>query len=182
MILKNYCAYRKLVDGLTSIGFAVRTFTGTRRMSDGNELTGNIFSGSGNALKTLDLAYGVHLGFLIGTGTTPPTSDDYVLENDVTSDFSNRTFTVTQNLVTLESGDAALEKIFNISALNSTASTINISEVGIYKYISASTSDDGTPPPDIASQRVLFIRHVFPEPIEVPANSTISIVLKWDIG
>lgn len=177
MILKNYHAYKKTIDEITSVAFTVREFTGTKRMSDGAVLTGCVYSGNGTALKTLDMAYGVHMNFLLGTGEIAVTPDDWKLEEDVTSSFTNRTFNCTSNLITDSNGRSALEKIYTLTGLNSGESTLTIKEVGIYKYISANSSSDAIPPSDIESQRVLFIRHVLDTPLTISPNNTIKVIL-----
>ncbi len=107
----------------------------------------------------------------VGSGTTRPQSDDYCLQNDITSSFSNYTFTY-QTLCE----DNSCKVYCIITGTNNTGGTLTVSEVGIGKQISYCIDSD----PDNKDVGIfLYVREVLDRPISVPSGLGFELVLEW---
>ena len=106
-------------------------------------------------------------GAKIGTGTTEPAADDYDIESDCTSSFSNFTVTVNAN-----AGDGDLTTVVTISGINASGSDITISEVLIYRQLYN---------PMLSQQPLIAILHEkLKTPVTVAAGEGLPpIVLTW---
>ena len=113
------------------------------------------------------------LSFVVGTGNTEPTANDYCLENDVTANISSYSTSVN---VTFE--DGKFRTIATISGVNNTESDITISEVGVTKKYFYTTN--GTSVSDNTFYNVLLIRHVLETPKVVPSGSGFTVTFQWD--
>ena len=96
-------------------------------------------------------------GAIIGTGTTPPTVDDYCLSGDIISGF---VYSVAHT-ATNDSGGVTFKSIFTITNTGSEAFTIG--EVGLIGACAGGTSTT-------ASYKALFDRTVLDEPITIEAG------------
>ena len=105
------------------------------------------------------------LGFVVGTGVTEPTVSDYSLTTDVTSTFTNRTFSCNTG-----SDGSSVKTILTWTGVNATSDPISLTEYGITKAIN--TGNASTTP-------ALIMHELFPEPIVVPAGSGITIPIEW---
>lgn len=108
---------------------------------------------------------------LIGTGTTEPTINDYQLENDISSSFSN--LAISSNVSNNVGETYAYERIITITGLNNTSDDITISEIGLQKNMQYANSTNAT------NKKVLLVRHLLDTPITVAPNETFSITLIW---
>jgi hypothetical protein len=113
-----------------------------------------------------------NLNFVVGTGTTEPTVNDFQLENDVTSSFSNCTIAKTIDQV---GNTYTNELTFLCMGKNNTNADITLNEIGIYRSILFTNSFYQ----DNVWANMLFIRHLFDEPLTVPPNETFKITLVW---
>ena len=116
----------------------------------------------------------------VGTGTTPATADDWLLENNVSTSFSNRT--LTQALQSVEGGGVKLT--IQWTGTNSTSSPITISEFGLFHYVYMCpqewynySSVYTTPNP----MEMLCVRHLLEEPVTIEPGETKSIILTIDL-
>lgn len=109
------------------------------------------------------------MGVLVGSGTTEPTAEDYRLENDVTSSFSN--VSVSDSLNATENG---LSQVFTVGGDNLSGDEITITEVGITKTYSGQNEVS-----DSSTQVVLFARIVLDTPVVVPNNGSFQIPIQW---
>lgn len=108
-----------------------------------------------------------YMHFAVGDGDTPPTSEDYALDNDITSSFSNVTISSVSTTATSENTTIT----YIITGTNSTSDTLTIREIGYVKDIYYSQSFNTVP--------VLMAREVLDEPIVVEPNQTFTINFTW---
>ena len=106
------------------------------------------------------------ISFTLGSGTIAPTKTDYNLENDITSSFSNVTFTKSS----VESSDD-LAITYVITGTNNSANTLTISEIGYLKNIYYQASFNTDP--------VMMAREVLNEPLIVEPNQSFTINFVW---
>lgn len=112
----------------------------------------------------LDTSYGI----MIGTGTTPATEDDYMLESKITSGV---TASGTSHSVNVdESGNPYLEYLFTIT--NTSENDLTISEIGYVQIINAATSS-GTA--STSGDYFLMDRTVLDNPVTIAASESAAI-------
>lgn len=110
-------------------------------------------------------------GTWFGTGTTPPTIDDYTLEAPIEDKSLTCTVGGIDSLLMLDGNDHfRLSVAYQIT--NTTDTKIVISEVGCYGALTA------------ASKYFLVDRIVLETPVVIPANETVSVeyVIKFPYG
>ena len=107
-----------------------------------------------------------YLTIRLGSDDSEVTSDDYALENDVTSSISNYSYTFSS------SADNGVSRIITIQGSNCGSQPITIKQVGICKdiwYI----------PSSYAQKTVMMAVHVLNEPIEVLPGNNFKLVFEW---
>lgn len=95
----------------------------------------------------------------VGTGTTPPTTNDYEIQNEatgITCDAASTGFT------------SSLTKTYTATFSNSTASNVNITELGLFIT-------------DYNSKTFLLDRTVLSTPITIPAGQSKSITYEIEL-
>lgn len=117
-------------------------------------------------------------GVLVGTGTAPVSADDYKLENNVTSSFSQVTTTQTVQY----SEDNTLRMTITWTGTNTTSDAITISEIGLMHYMWLSSSNTYNYL-DLWRLRmeVLCVRHLLGEPVTIEPGATKSIILTMEL-
>lgn len=98
-------------------------------------------------------------GLIIGDGNTPPTIDDYKLENQITSGFSYRLSYPTDNADVV----SARKFILNLSVTNTSSDNLTIREIG---YIRSSQAMD------YSWNHYLMDRTVFDTPVVIAPGAT----------
>lgn len=112
---------------------------------------------------------------LVGTGTTEPTADDYVLESDVTSSFANVSTSV--NYTTDEDGHFVATMTW--AGTNTSGQDITITEIGARKPLyKSSTATVGVSDVTTTASQCLMIRHILQTPVTVEAGSGTSITIQ----
>lgn len=108
-------------------------------------------------------------GFVVGTGTTAPSLDDYKLESQITSGITMN-FTNSRRYVN-SSGKPTIENIYTIT--NNGSSDITISEVGLVSYnINCCTSSSAT---STGANNVLIDRTLLDTPVTIASRGSASI-------
>ena len=117
------------------------------------------------------------MGFRVGTGSTPVSIDDYKLDTDVTSSFSDRRCTTE---FSSEDGHMIITETW--VGTNNTAEDITITEVGILnRFLSVVNPANGvTANGNSSAKAVLLLRKVLETPILVPAGHTATITIRID--
>jgi hypothetical protein len=100
---------------------------------------------------------GFYIG--VGTGTTPPTRDDYKMENKIAEGVAGASVTEDAGIITLTAGFTW-------------TTDVTISEIGLEWYVNFS----GSLPYNC---RVLCDRTVLSPPITVPAGTTLTVVYRF---
>lgn len=131
---------------------------------------------SGNRFDNIiDLGYHLQLvpkintRIVLGSGTTAPTLDDYLLEADLSSSITNFNSTVNSSGVT-----GGTSTIYTATGVNNSGSTFTINEIGVVK--------DGFFPGDgMGSQSIstLLLREVLSQGIEVPSGQGFTVTFEW---
>lgn len=106
-------------------------------------------------MRGLRTTYATYGGAVLGTGTTPPSLDDYRLSGDMITDF-NYTSTVS-----IEEVDGGVEYTAVYTITNAGADEFTIGEIGLFGTTYGSSS---------ASYAVLIERTVLDEPVTIPAG------------
>lgn len=100
-------------------------------------------------------------GLIIGTGTTPPTVNDYDLENQIISGFSATTnFPRVGNSADVNNICDSRKLVATLTVTNTSSEDLVISELG---YIRGSSSN---------SKQALYDRIVFDTPVTIAPNET----------
>lgn len=162
MFTKQYITYRELM--FTNGGArSVKTITGA--------------SGTMNASYSYQGDFGAHMhrarcenpmnaGVYFGTGKTPPTRDDYKLENIIMSGLS---ITNESSVTFTDLGDGKYEASASYMVNNTSGAAITISEIAYYGIVGTGSS---------YVYIVLFERTVLDNPITIPAGETKLITYK----
>jgi hypothetical protein len=100
---------------------------------------------------------GFYIG--VGTGTTPPTRDDYKMENKIAESYTSAYVDESGGIITLTAGFTW-------------TTDMTISEIGLEWYVNFSSSAP-------YNCRVLCDRTVLSPPITVPAGTTLTVVYRF---
>ena len=156
------------------------TYSMTVTLPSGASLTETLLSSSSRPYNVLgaisapmtDSTYGTTVpGAWYGKGTTPPTLDDYTLEDPITDGSLTATCGGTANLMRVEAADH-----YRISAVhqvtNNTNQEVTISEIGSFGSASG------------GAKVIMLDRTVLETPIVIPAKETVSLeyVIKFPYG
>lgn len=173
MILKNYKVLKlacNLSTGSSSTGLIY--LPASYKDKSGNSYN-TLYSFGYNQLAQISYTGSAPLGkeiidFAVGTGSTPASIEDYILESDASTSFSNKSQSVSYANV-----GANYDCEITISAFgkNNTASPITISEIGIYNTAVTRNGNDRS--------TVLLFREVLEAPLIVQPNETYHFTLVW---
>ena len=171
MVLNNYWLIKTYTEVNTMVSNTYNVTLGTIDMGGTNRSI-YINVGTGSASATF-MNHAVparcikaDLRAVLGTGTTAPQSNNYALETDVSSSFSD----LSTSCSTSSDGSSEVTTI-TITGTNNTANDITISEIGLYKnLVYNSTGDTGA---------FLLVREVLAEPFTVLAGSTFTKTFTW---
>ena len=166
MLLKNYATAKKTFWSMNSASSVTLYFSPNIKLLDGTNKASVFYNAYSDRedQRAVGLRYDTH--FHVGTGTTPATVDDYCLENDVTSSFSQQSYQLSQ----MVTNDGKFETAFKFSGINNSGSTLTISEVGIDKFhYQDSSSNQFT---------YLIFRDLLPTPVTVEAGQSINLIVK----
>ncbi len=180
MVLKNYKVIlaSKLFhnwNGMTggSIGDTISSWRNINGNSYNTCWRAGVFDSSNQAVVSGCLGDFGLLSARFGTGTTPPTADDYKLETDITGSFANINVAKSYNLV----GDNYdVEALITFNGKNNTANDIILSEIGLCftrNWINGN---------DYSNYPVMVYREVLDTPVTVAPNQTVTFTLKWTEG
>ena len=174
MLLSNYIRLKEhilncIFDSIGSGGIVGVLYAPVRSIN-GNEYTRLSYSSTSVVADN----YTLHQNLLprLGTGNTEVNADNYCLANDVTSSFSNLTATYNEVVSTDTDGIPNAKIVFAIAGVNSSADSITIKEIGLYKKITFYVSGN-------SKQNILFMRHVLDTPITVAAGDSFTLSLQW---
>lgn len=103
--------------------------------------------------KSFLLSASVGEGIVVGSGTTPPTLDDYKLESQITTGLS---------AIVATTLDADNDMIYAVTITNTSSEDITICEIGMHSYVYTSNSS--------SSATCLVERTVLENPITIPAS------------
>ena len=160
MVLNNYRKFR-VVEGMENNAVYYTTYkTITGAEQAGFKATNNTYNlrRFGASIPQLSLK------MYVGTGTTPPTAEDYCLESPFTPSNYNYTFDTRY-----ENGRLITDGI--ATGVNDTNSAITISEVGISRM--------GLLNSNSSNVEVLFVRHILDNPITVPSGESFRVTIEW---
>lgn len=110
-------------------------------------------------------------GIVLGTGTTPPTIDDYKMESYIpegTLSYTGSSFTLP-----LENGEWANNGTFSLTqtVANNTETPITVTELGVYNSGNTGTS----------IKCILLTRDII-DPITIRPNETKTFIVSWDLS
>ena len=117
-------------------------------------------------------------GIMAGTGTTPPTEDDYSLESPLLSGAS-------KTLTPVFSLDANGNPIVSVDITipNTGDSPITVSEIGYIVNVRCSATSGGS---SASNKRILLDRTLLSSPVTIPAGSSATITYTltgvWNTG
>ena len=116
------------------------------------------------------------LNFRVGTGDKAVAIDDYCLDSDVTSSFSN---TIYNSCIGLNESH---HKIITVTwtGTNNTDSDITITEVGVgSRFLGINNPQvESSSSGNFFSKEVLIFRHILEQPVLVPAKGTRTIIIQ----
>ena len=123
--------------------------------------------GSAPTPATLQVATTIsNPGIFIGSGSTPPTENDYKLENMITSGFTGAvTYSHHMN-------EGVHSLVYDITITNTSDSPITISEVGYAVTVACASSIGST---STSNATILYDRTVLPTPVTIAAGDFESI-------
>ena len=170
MVLKNYYEFLK---HLCSYPTQQAPSTSLVKDLNNNNLAG-IYYPTGGGTSYINPALSSRtpkstLGILIGTGDTPPTYDDYTLENRVT--LTSVSTNISYDVVT-ENNVVKFRTLLTKTVNNNTQDTVTIKEIGVHKGIY--TTNNTT------YQDILISREILSEPIVIEPNGEATFVFYFD--
>lgn len=155
MITKNWYNYFKSINGFNVIANAARTTDGTIVNCGYSTSNTSIMLDSLMMRNTTVIYKKTTSGIVLGSGTTPPTIDDYELESQITSGLHCSVSTVyhAEGYVTR-----------NITATNTSTMDITIAEVAMQCQLYTGENSSAN------SKYVLMDRSVLQVPVTIPAG------------
>lgn len=144
-----------------SIGFAVTLTDGTKQRFQSNKKSVDICTFGVNLNNLVTAVNGNCV--MIGTGRTPPTREDYKLENPVTSGITitNGTFSAA------EADDERLLLAVNYTVRNDGAENLVIGEIGTFSQVTAYRPNGSE-----LTLTVMMERTVLEEPVTIPPGES----------
>ena len=170
MVLKNYYAYLKTMGDNTSY-LTYPDTTNIKRMSDGNSVSARIYD-----YDCISTSYAnAYNAFWVGSGSTAPSSTDYDLDVDETSNFTDKA-TCYKWTSCLVNGEARGNLIITFIGKNNTSDPITLREVGVSKHF---TNDERSSPKWSKEFGTLILRELLQTPITVQPQQVVSLSLSW---
>lgn len=115
-------------------------------------------------------------GFRVGTGTTPPTENDYSLEAQITSGITG----VVTRVYEAKSDYSGWVIKATLLITNAGAEPITITEIGAFDYIRANTAQNAT---GQGNQRLFMVdRSLLAVPITIPAGESGAIEYSVEVS
>lgn len=186
MFTNNYIKYRKMMfasqtgisfagfDGAITTGYAQQSYNGDIGVSIIYARCEKLSSATAESSASTITASSVKKGVWFGRGATPPTADDYALEDVITSGLSivnGSTFTISNP----SEGKYIIQASYTVT--NTTEEEIIIREIGLFGGVAfyGNSSNNRACP-------VLFERQVLDEPITIPAGAAKVITYKITVN
>lgn len=174
MVLRNYwiafsnlvCKYDDSIGNKTSSEYLYTIVGGTYQILIG----GNNDSQKADTFKNAQLKTR-NISFRFGSGTTAPSYTDYALETDITdSSISNISFTTDSS-----ASSEGAKTTYIITGVNSTNSSITISEIGLCKNFYTLYNN-------LLSVPFMLVKEVLDTPITVAARDSFTLTFEWVEG
>lgn len=167
MFTQNYINLKKLQFFYTGTG-AYEYFvdsTGTKVYGYNNILAGSDIGGwTSNVIREENPTM---CGTSFGTGTTPPTLDDYKMESVITSGFTVLSSALIQSQ---EDGKYIHDRVYSLK--NNTENDMTISEIGLFsRVLNGSSTSAGY-------KYVLMFRTVLDNPVTIPPGVAKVVTLR----
>lgn len=174
MILKNYWKWLEIIQKTNIRSANILSYNAG--LVDINGSVANI------ALATAYNDYGVldpllpnynliqNIFFRIGAGDTEVTSNDYMLDDDITDNIANLSINYSSQT------DDNISRIISISGNNTSNEPITITKVAIGKGI---VNGNNSTLYDFTTKNVLFAIHELEEPIVVQPNNNFNLIVEW---
>lgn len=166
MILNNYWNWRAYMSSHTCLSGLQSSgnyfYIGTKSL-DGSNMSVYISTYCTGSQKNWSMT---DLTSYIGSGSTTPTVDDYAMEDDRTSSFTN-----VQRSFNIAADDNKVSIIHTITGTNATNSDITISEIGIVQPLYCYPSN--------SLVYTMFIHDILEQPIVVPPGRSFSLTFEW---
>ncbi len=103
-------------------------------------------------------------GIIVGSGDTPVTIDDYMLDQQIPNGSSTGSLTYGSLVVSQDTNDSTSAQItITQTFINNTTSTIEIKEIGLLQYGSSSSGS------------LLTMRDILPSPVNIGSGSTLTV-------
>lgn len=128
-------------------------------------------------VRLVDSYYSIDtIKFRVGTGDKAVAIDDYCLDSDVTSSFSN---VIYNSCIGLNENHRKVVTI-TWTGTNNTNSDITITEVGVgSRFLGINNPQvESSSSGNFFSKEVLIFRHLLEQPVVVPAKSTRTIIIQ----
>ena len=193
MFLRNYSEWQRAL-GISDIYTGNTGNTATNVYTSMQNLAGNIehhylvgvnggyamfsYTEWGNSVNRITL-FKKSLSVRVGTGATDVDEEDYQLEADVTSSFTQVALSVQPSV----SADGHQIITITWTGMNNSANDITIKEIGLVKsfpmFVSSSigTSQLGA----IVSENILIARYILEEPVTINAGDSGTISIKIEM-
>ena len=193
MFLRNYCEWQRAV-GISSAYTSESGSTAPNVYATLQNLTGNLaknylvgvnggyamfsYQKFGDALDRLTI-FKKALSMRVGTGTTEVDEEDYCLDTDVTSSFSQIALSVQPSV----SADGHQVVTISWTGTNTTSNNITIKEIGLVKSLPMFISNTiATSQLDSVSyENILIARHILEEPVTINAGDSGTITVKIEM-
>ena len=173
MVLRNYwiafsnlvCKYDDSIGNKTSSENLYTIAGGSYQiLIGGNNDSQRIDTFKNAQLKTRNIS------FQFGSGTTAPSYTDYALETDITNSISNISFTTDSS-----ASSEGAKTTYIITGVNSSNSSITISEIGLCKNFYTSYNR-------LLDVPFMLVREVLDTPITVAAGDSFTLTFEWVEG
>lgn len=110
------------------------------------------------------------IGVALSGDTSDPAASDYSVTDDITSDFTGLTVSVTSGA---DTGKATLT--VTISGTNTSGAAVSIAQICLMKKVYTDAYEN-------ISKPVLFVKHKLDTPISVAAGESFTKTFAWDIS
>ena len=193
MFLRNYCEWQRAV-GISSAYTNESGSTASNVYTSLQNLAGNLtnhylvgvnggysmfsYQPWGDAINRISI-FKHSLSVRVGTGTTEVDEEDYCLDTDVTSSFSQIALSVQPSV----SADGHQVVTISWTGTNTTSNNITIKEIGLVKSLPMFISNTiATSQLDSVSyENILIARHILEEPVTINAGDSGTITVKIEM-
>lgn len=170
MITKNF---KSVVATLIAAGGAVDLLPVKTSGGSTYYLSANLTRFPYNVTTNVQISQTMNNGIYLGTGTTPPTENDYRLENVISSSSGISGATPTVNRRIDNDGNIYIEFTFLLS--NSTNNDVTVNEIGYFQLFNGGDTQYS----GVSAQISLMLdRTVLSTPVVVPANGSAAMKYK----